>query len=305
MKKFIIVFLIMFSIGAIGAYSANKTSKTDLFQRAVDISPLYTCKDGNVTYPNVRDFKTRVEECKFFQSFNMMSKTAYDNWKAAYDRDLKLYNAGKCVKSGVEYTGYYKNSTCELYYSKKDNSISTNPHRCISQQECDVCYMKLANFVKAKNPNVRSHIADLKKYGIPVIEYPKDDSKWDQFLIGYDYTGYISNNQVCYYQNPEASCKKDYSNYCLPDKRYKAEKCYPLKVKSAGAGQNTCQIAYFFVNGTPYVHYVGPTKLSEGSNSIGSSCMQLVSGIQKQYPKTVFLPVVKRNIEVIQNYYNR
>lgn len=143
---------------------------------------------------------------------------------------------------------------------------------------------------------------------------------WDRFIIGDQLTKPLSevqNYKVCYspefyndYKTKdELILKALYIGYVIKAYPYMviSEKapCRPLKFKDYGEGQNSCRIGYTFAKGSPLVVYIGATDKSENSRTIYPSCNNLITRIKNQYPKTVLLPIVQRNMNAIENYYNR
>lgn len=316
MKKFIIAFLILFSIGALGAFSANnKGTKKITYNPAdppVQSLPRYTCREGNHIY-DIGDFKLELSSCNRLKNKDIKN---YNRCMADYNKHLSLYKTGKCTNSGLQLIASYNDTVCSAIYLTKDNKFSTLKHSCQSQQECDYCFGKIAKFTKAKHPNVKSDNEYMEKFGIPTSKIKHSDEMWSKFLAGYNYNFYDRSTHIC--KDPlnvnksglkEEFYKEKYKyEYVVkyPDpKLTKSAKCYPFKIKKAGTGQNLCQMVYFSVNKTPYIHYIGPNKFSEESNSYGTNCTQLINEIKTEHPETVLLPVVKRNLDVIQKYYSR
>lgn len=162
------------------------------------------------------------------------------------------------------------------------------------------------------------------------LSYPLTGSPWDS-IPGSDFKDVNLNytvrpniqrrSEFCY--NPDVYLKdpsepnakeREFQNY-LHGGYYPVDsewsvvlpgsKCYPLNYKDYGDSANSCRMVYFFVNGNPTVYYIGQTKTSFKSKSIFGNCEALVAGIRKERPNAKFLPIAKRNYQIIKRYYNR
>lgn len=149
---------------------------------------LYDChSDNNSTIGNITPEAALDEkDCTMFGSTSSEAyKECAKDVRKYNQYTLKLYQAGKCQKSGYRISGSYKDIKCSMSYD------SAHIKSYFSQGSCslsDTCFKNLAKEIKAKYPNIKGD----SRYGFAAD--PNNVTKPTQPLTGPSATG-----KNCYY----------------------------------------------------------------------------------------------------------